>query len=80
MVDLSSVSLSESTKSEWDELKPDDLTHGEFAQELLDAYRRDNGEIVDVESIVEQINHQTASKIELAAFRGCSEALENHEP
>jgi len=56
-------------------LKPDELTHDEFVQELLDAYRRDNGEIVDVDDLVDGIERQVATKIELAAYRGVQDAL-----
>jgi len=51
------------------------MTHDEFVQDLLDAYRRDNGEIVDVDSIVDDIEKQVAANIELAAYRGVQDAL-----
>lgn len=74
----SSVSINDDTRSEWDELKSDDQTHDEFAQELLDAYRRDNGEIVNVDEIVEQINARVASNVEVASYRGTAEALDRN--
>ncbi len=73
---MAGISISESTKSEFDEHKPDELTHDEFVQELLDAYRRDNGEVVNIDEIVEQITQKTASHMEIAAYRGTLEALE----
>jgi hypothetical protein len=72
---MSSISVSNQTKSEFDELKPGEITHDEFVQELLDAYRRDNGEVVDVDDLVDGIEKQVATKIELAAYRGIQDAL-----
>jgi len=75
---MSSISVSDSTKSEFDELKPDDLTHDEFVQELLAAFRRDNGEIVNVDELVQEIKERTITNVEIAAFRGTKEALNGH--
>jgi len=72
---MSSISVDRQTKSEFDELKPEDATHDEFVQDLLDAYRRDNGQMVDVDSIVDDIEKQVAANIELAAYRGVKDAL-----
>jgi len=72
---MSSISVDRQTKSDFDELKPEDATHDEFVQELLAAYKRDNGEIVDVDSIVDGIEKQVAANIELAAYRGVQDAL-----
>jgi hypothetical protein len=44
-------------------------------QELLAAYKRDNGEIVDVDSIVDDIEKKVAANVELAAYRGVQDAL-----
>jgi len=74
---MSSISVSDSTKSDFDELKPEDLTHDEFVQELLAAFRRDNGEIVNVDELVQEIKERTITNVEIAAFRGTKEALEN---
>jgi len=51
------------------------MTHDEFVQELLAAYRRDNGEIVDVDDLVDGIEKQVAANVELAAYRGVQDAL-----
>jgi len=72
---VSSISVDESTKAEFDELKPDNLTHDEFVDELLAAYRRDNGEIVNPAEIVDDVTKQTAAEVELAAYRGTRDAL-----
>jgi len=72
---MSSISVDRQTKSEFDELKPEDMTHDEFVQELLAAYKRDNGEIVDVDDLVDGIEKQVAANVELAAYRGIQDAL-----
>jgi len=73
---MSSISVDRQTKSEFDELKPKDMTHDEFVQELLAAYKRDNGEIVDVDDLVDRIEKQVAANVELAAYRGIQDALD----
>jgi hypothetical protein len=73
---MASISISNNTKAEIDELKPDDMTYKEFADELVAAYRRDNGEVVDIDNLVDRILERVATNIELAAYRGTSEALE----
>ena len=72
---MSSISVDRQTKSDFDDLKPDGMTHDEFVQELLDAYRRDNGEVVNVDEIVADIEKQVAANVELAAYRGVQDAL-----
>jgi hypothetical protein len=74
---MTSLNVDRKVKEEFDELKPDGYTQSEFIEELLAAYRRDNGEIVDVGAVVEQITKQTASEVELAAYRGVAQALED---
>lgn len=75
---MASISVDDSTKSQFDELKPEDSTQDEFVNELLDAYRRDNGEVVDVASLVDEVTKQTASSVELASYRGTRDALESY--
>jgi len=72
---MSSISVDRQTKSEFDELKPEEMTHDEFVQELLAAYKRDNGEIVDVDDLVDGIEKKVATNVELAAYRGVKDAL-----
>jgi hypothetical protein len=73
---MASISISNNTKTEIDDLKPDDMTYKEFADELVAAYRRDNGEVVDVDAMVDVILKRVAANIEVAAYRGVTEALE----
>jgi len=71
------VNLKPDTKSKFDELQPDDLTQDEFIAELLETYENADEPVdIDTDEIVEEISHKTASKVELAAYRGVSEALE----
>jgi len=71
----STITISDDDKAEFTELKPDDMTQKEFVTELLDAYRRDNGEIVDVGAIVDNVEKQIAAEVELASYRGTRDAL-----
>jgi len=73
---MTSISISKRTKAEIDELKPDDMTYKDFTDELVAAYRRDNGEVVDIDKLVDGILARVATNIELAAYRGVAEALE----
>lgn len=75
---MTSISVNNDTKREFDELKPSDSTHDEFVQELLDAYRRDQGEIVNVDELVEELTQRTATNVELAAYRGTKAAHKDH--
>jgi predicted CopG family antitoxin len=74
----SSISVNDETKRKFDELKPDDCTHDDFVRALIDAYRRDNGEVVDVDALVEEITQRTATNVELAAYRGVKAAHKDH--
>jgi len=47
-----------------------------MAQHALECVARDDGEIVNVDEMVEEINHRIATEVELAAYRGVTEALE----
>jgi len=71
-----SISCSKTTKDEIASLKPDEMSYKEFTDELVAAYRRDNGEVVDVDELVEGIISRVASNVELAAYRGVEEALD----
>jgi hypothetical protein len=71
-----SISVSQATKQAWDDCKDSSQTHDEFAQHALDCVARDQGEIVNVGELVDQIELQVASEIELAAYRGVTEALD----
>lgn len=72
---MSSISVTASTKSDFDDLQPEEWTQDEFVSELLAAYRRDNGEVVNPDNIADAITKQTAASVELAAYRGVRDAL-----
>lgn len=72
---MTAISVSDDTKREWDKLKPEDMTHDEFASHALDCVRRDNGEVVDVDELVDRISEQVGPSIELHAYRGTRDAL-----
>ena len=74
---MASISVSDETKRKFDELKPDDLTHDEFVAECLAAKRRDDGEIINPSEIADQITKETAASVELAAYRGVREAVQD---
>jgi len=73
---MSSISVQASTKSALSDLKDDDETWDEFVQSLISAYKRDNGEMVDIDEMVERIDKRVASNVEVAAYRGVQEGLE----
>ncbi|MFB9324315.1 hypothetical protein, partial [Cryptosporangium minutisporangium] len=73
---MSSISVSSNTKDDFDELKPDDMTHDEFVGELLATYRAYNGEPVDHGEIARRLEETLIPMTEIAAYRGASEALE----
>jgi hypothetical protein len=77
---MSSINVSQDTKAQFDELQPEDSTQSEFVDMLLETYQKDvDGVVIDPEKIAQQIKEQVATEIELASYRGTSEALENHE-
>jgi len=76
---MSSISVSDSTKTEWDDLKPDDLTHDEFCQEVIATYKTFNGEPVDVEELAGELEKTLIPMVEVASYRGVSEAMEGND-
>lgn len=77
------INVKQDTKAEFDELNEDGLTHDEFTKELLAAYKRDGGEIVNTDAIVDEvvarIAERVASEIEVASYRGVTNAIEETE-
>ena len=73
---MPSLNVDPQTKQRSDELQPNNLTQDEWVNELLDAYEHgDDPVVIDTEEIVEKAAVEVASKCELAAYRGCKEAL-----
>jgi len=74
---MTGVNCKEDTKAEFDRLKPDAMTNDEFVATLLETYENaDESVTIDTEAITENISESVASKIELAAYRGVTEAIE----
>ena len=73
---MSSISVSSETKDDFDDLKPEDCTHDEFVETLLETYRAYNGDPVDHEQLAEELSHTLIPMTELAAYRGSKEAVE----
>ena len=71
---MSSISVSTEQKAEFDDRFPD-KSHKEAMQELLDAHKRDNGQVVDPEAIADEIKHSVAADIEQSVYRGVREAI-----
>jgi hypothetical protein len=77
---MSSISVKAETKAQFDELQPEDDTQDDFMQTLLETYQKDvDGVVIDPEEIAQQIKEHVATEVELASYRGTTEALENHE-
>jgi hypothetical protein len=54
------------------------MSYADFVEELIAAYKRDDGEIVSPERLVEEIKKQIATNVEIAAYRGTNEAMEKY--
>jgi hypothetical protein len=65
-------------KDRFRELQPDDQTQAEFLAECLDAYEIVDDSQVDLEEIMEMIDLRLGTQVELAAFRGVREAMEEY--
>jgi len=75
---MTGINCKPDTKDEYDRLKPEDSTNDEFVATLLETYANaDETVTIDTEEITENISQSVASKIELAAFKGVTEAIEN---
>lgn len=74
---MTGVSMDQSTKDRWDELKPDDMTHADFAKTLLETYEyADEPVKIDTDEITQEIIEKVSAQIELASFRGTKEAIQ----
>jgi len=77
---MSQVGCSSSDKERFDELQPENMTQAEFVSELLDCYEnRDDKVVIDTDAIIEELRVGVASEIELSAYRGVKEAIEEVE-
>jgi len=76
---MSSISVDEQDKDRFKELKPSDKTHKEFFAEILHTYEHAEETVeIDTDAIRADLVERVASDIEVAAFRGITEAIEQH--
>jgi len=77
---MSQVGCTTSDKERFDELQPENMSQKEFVSELLDCYEnRDDKVVIDTDAIIEELRVGVASEIELSAYRGVKEAIEEVE-
>jgi hypothetical protein len=75
---VSQINVSDSDKDRFDELKPSNKTQKEFFSEILQTYEHADETItLDTERLTDRIKESVASEVELAAYRGTTEAIEN---
>jgi hypothetical protein len=77
---VSQINVSDSDKDRFDELKPSNKTQKEFFSEILQTYEHADETItLDTERLTDRIKESVASEVELAAYRGVTEAIENQQ-
>jgi len=73
------INCKEDTKDTFDRLKPEGMNHDEFVAELLETYEHADEPVrIDSDKIADEIKESVASEVELSAFRGVTEAIEQH--
>jgi hypothetical protein len=74
---MTGINVNQNDKDRFDELKPSDATQAEFFETVMDTYENaDEPVTIDVEQLTTNIESTVASNIELAAYRGVTEAIE----
>jgi len=77
---VSQINVSDSDKDRFDELKPSEKTQKEFFAEVLSTFENADETItLDTERLKDRIKESVASEVELAAYRGVTEAIENQQ-
>jgi len=77
---VTQINVSDADKDRFDELKPSDSTQAEFFSEILQTYEHADETItLDTERLTDRIKESVASEVELAAYRGTTEAIENQQ-
>jgi len=75
---LTQINVSQDDKDRFDELKPSEKTQKEFFAEVIATYENADETItLDTERLTERIKESVASEVEVAAYRGVQESLEN---
>jgi len=75
---VTQINVSDADKDRFDELKPPEKTQKEFFAEVMATFENaDETVTLDTERLTDRIKESVASEIELAAYRGTTEAIEN---
>jgi len=75
---VTQINVSDADKDRFDELKPPEKTQKEFFAEVMATFENaDETVTLDTERLADRIKESVASEIELAAYRGTTEAIEN---
>ena len=75
---MTQINVSQDDKDRFDELKPSEKTQKEFFSEILHTYEHAEETVtLDTERLTERIKESVASEVEVAAYRGVQESLEN---
>lgn len=74
---MPTINVSEGDKELFTHLKPAEKTHKEFFTEVIDTYQHaDETVTIDTDAIVDRVSKEVASEVELSAYRGVTEAIE----
>jgi len=74
---MPAISVTNEDKERFVELKGSEQTHKEFFAEVLATYETaDETVSLDTERLTEQIKQSVAAEVELSAYRGVTEAIE----
>jgi len=74
---LTQINVSQDDKARFDELKPSEKTQKEFFSEVIATYENADETItLDTERLTERIKESVAAEVELSAYRGVTEAIE----
>jgi len=77
---VSQINVTDADKARFDELKPSEKTQKEFFAEVLATFENADETItLDTERLTDRIKESVASEVELAAYRGVTEAIENQQ-
>jgi len=75
---LTQINVSDADKDRFDELKPSEKTQKEFFAEVLATFENADETItLDTKRLTDRLKESVASEVELAAYRGVMEAIEN---
>jgi len=74
---MPAISVTNEDKKRFVELKPSEKTHKEFFAEVLATYENAEETVtIDTDAIIDKVAHKIAAEVEMSAYRGVTEALE----